>query len=123
VFRSLDPDQIVDYLRGLTRQWTPDWHCTGGTKGVTIHLLEQIVGDKAGRQAVLAHVFRDGKQDQMSASELTDSEWYALVSWVQPYKDHHEGWTVGQYVIPQALALLSAAQINRAGVAHGTIVT
>jgi len=79
---------------------------SAGERGVVTGLLnkELVLGDdlkiaNMRRHQVLAWIFRDllGKPNAsgISAKELTDEMWWALIKWIEPKKDQDSGAWIG----------------------------
>lgn len=71
---------------------------SAGERGIVIGLMnnalrlgKDMASANARRHQVLAWIFRDilGKPNAtwLSAKDLTDEQWWALIKWVEPHKD------------------------------------
>ena len=87
-------EQIRAGLERHARREPAEVILSRGLKGVITAILNEICHSDITRRAVLRWCFPDKwlVESEISARDLTDSEWYALYCWVQPKRVMRNYW-------------------------------
>lgn len=84
---------------------------TPSVRGAMVGTLNRYLGGDEMRAICLSWLFTgdDAVIQPLSSKELTDSQVYALVEWIDWWKDEEETWHVGEFFPHEAISVLNAS--------------